>query len=430
MNFSFYNKELNRVPKIPIAISLLIMALQLMFSGHVPSAQADEDIPGFYRGLLNGYYVELVVDWRPDKSIEGEIWTAAHKVTPRELGFDFAKVEGDNQLSGHLELEIVGDEVSEKNDTGHGKPLGVASLKKTLTGEYIEWTGEYKRATGEKLPMMIYRKRRHSSSLTKPDNEKEEQERSPDENEISGTGSCEEGVCNPVRIEVCVQKKSVSEAREYFEWLKFPVEVPCASPSGNGCVSDSLCTGETWVLEVDGFSEPYWQQELENLPFVISARRTGGVSHDTGIIEMPIASFFSDPVPDHEEAVKNISKFFNEYFSEALADGSVTMTMKERTKFNYIIDILGVSPSLSLRKPGLWEYHQLSIMMSQPYPYDYPGKFAVYVGLPTPRYIEWTDNEQPPSGKFIPIKDDVPSAFLEKMVSAFAHRYRAAVWTP
>ena len=431
MKFSFYNTFLNRFPKIPVAVSLSIMILQLMSSGQTPAAQADDDVPEFYRGMLDGYYVELVVDWLPDKSVEGEIWTAAHTVTPRELGFDLAKVQGDNQLSGHLKLEIVGDEVSGKKEGGKGRPLGVASLKKTLTGDYIEWAGEYRRATGETLPMMIYRERKLLSGQAKQVDESEEQERSPDENALSVTASCEEGVCTPVQIEVCVEKKSASEARAYFEWLKFPVEVPCDSASGNGCVRDSLCPGETWVLEVDGFSEPYWEKELINLPFIISARRTeGAAGHDTGIIEMPIASFFSGSVPDNEEAVRNIAEFFNEYFSEAIATGSVEITMKERTKFNYTIDILGISPSLSLRKSGLWEYHQLRIMMSQPYPYAYPDKFAVYVGLPTAQYTKWTENQQPPSDKFMNIKDDGPSAFLEKMVSAFAYRYRAAVWTP
>jgi hypothetical protein len=279
--------------------------------------------------------------------------------------------------------------------------------------------------------MLIYRERRHSSDRIKPVNEIEGQERSQEANERSGAGSCEEGVCGPVRIDLCVQKKSISEAREYFQWLKFPVEVPCASSSESGCVRKSLCSGETWVLEVDGFSEPYWERELENLPFIISARRSGGAAgNDTGIIEMPITSFFSDTVPDHEEAVKRISEFFNEYFSEAIPTGSVKMTMKERTRFNYVIDILGVSPSLALRKPGVWEHHQLRIMMSQPYPYDYPGKFAVYVGLSTAQYSEWPENEEPPSDSFVTIKDDGPSVFLERMVSAFAHRYRAAVWTP
>jgi hypothetical protein len=128
--------------------------------------------------------------------------------------------------------------------------------------------------------------------------------------------------------------------------------------------------------------------------------------------------------------VKNIREFFYEYFSEAIAAGSVTMTMTERTKFNYIIDILGPSPSLALSKPGFWEHHELRIMMSQPYPYAYPEKFAAYMGLPSARYIEWSENQPPPSDKFIPINEEVPFAFLEKMVSAFAHRYRAAVWTP
>jgi hypothetical protein len=431
MNFSFYNTVRSRIPKISLAIGLVMMVLLLIFSAQVSAVQADDDIPEFYRGLLNGYYVELVVDWLPDRTVEGEIWTAAHKVTAGELGFAFAKVQGDNQINGHLDLEIVGDEIGEKNDDGGEKQLGVASLKKTLTGDYIEWTGEYRRTTGEKVPMMIYRERRHLSGPKKEVGEKEGQERSPDEHGISGTGSCEEGVCQPVLMEVCVPKKSVSEARDYFEWLKFPVEATCASQGGNGCVRDSLCSGETWVLEVDGFSEPYWEQELNNLPFIISAHRTReGAGYNTGIIEMQISSFFSGTVPDHEEAVKNIHEFLNAYFSESVGAGSVTMKMRERTKFNYIIDILGLSSSLSLRKPGLWEHHQLRIMMSQPYPDAYPEKFAVYLGLPNAQFIEWTENEPPPSDKFIPIKDDESSAFLEKIVSAFAHRYRAAVWTP
>jgi hypothetical protein len=431
MNIYFYRMVLKRVRRIPVALSLLIAGLQLMLSVQVPAVHADENIPKFYRGLLNGYYVELVVDWLPDKSVEGEIWTAAHKVTPRELGFDFAKVKGDNQLSGHLELEIVGDEVSEKNNAGNAKAIGIASLKKTLTGDYIEWSGEYRRTTGETLPMVMYRERRPLSDREKPVTEKDGQERSPHANELSGAGTCEDSVCGPVWIDVCVQKKSISEAREYFQWLKFPVEVLCASSSESGCARESICTGETWVLEVDGFSEPYWERELENLPFITSARRSGGTAgHDTGIIEMPLASFFSDTVPDHEEAVKKISEFFNEYFSEAIPTGNVKMTMKERTRFNYIIDILGDSPSLSLRKPGVWEHYQLRIMMSQPYPYDYPEKFAVYVGLSAAQYSEWTENEEPPSDSFVTIKDDGPSVFLERMVSAFAHKYRAAVWTP
>jgi len=431
MNYSYYYKVLTRLVLMPVIFSLAVMGFQAFLPDRSIAEQADTSMPEFYRGLLDGYYVELVVDWLPDKRVEGEIWTAAHKVTPKELGFVFAKVQGENQRDGQLELEIVGDEVSEKNGTGSAKRIGVAFLKKKLTGGYIEWAGEYKGATGEKAPMVMYRERRQAAALTKPDYENDGKKRSLDEDGKSAIDSCKEGVCHPVRIEVCVQKKSVAEAQDYFEWLKFPAEVSCDPETGHGCTSDSLCTGETWVLDVDGFSEPYWEQELKNLPFILSARRTGGgTGHDTGIIEMPIASFFSGNSPDHEEAVKNIREFFHEYFSEELAAGSVTLTMKERTKFNYVIDILGVSSSLALRKPGRWEYHQLRIMMSQPYPEAYPEKFAVYLDLPTTQYIEWTENEQPPSDKFIPIHDDVPSAFLEKMVSAFAHRYRAAVWTP
>jgi hypothetical protein len=430
MRFSFYNSFLSRLPGTTIPFCLFAAVLQLISPVHIPAAHADENIPEFYRGQLNGYYVEMVVDWLPDKSVEGEIWTASQKVTSRELGFDSAKVRGDNQLSGHLELEIVDGEVREENDTREEKPLGMASLEKTLTGDYIEWRGKYKRSTGETVPMTIYRER-NLSGETKQADESDEQESSPDEHGLSGTGSCEAGVCPPVWINVCVEKKRAGEAREYFEWLKFPVAVPCASQSGDGCVRDSLCAGESWVLEVDGFSEPYWEQELESLPFIISARRTGEeAGHDTGIIEMPITSFFSGSVPDNEEAVKNIAQFFNEYFSDAIADGSVEITMKERTKFNYAIDILGASSSLSLHKPGLWEHHHLRIVMSRPYPYDYPEKFAVYMGIPDSQYIKWTGNEKPPTDKFLPMRDDGHAAFLEKMVSAFAYRYRAAVWTP
>jgi hypothetical protein len=430
MKCSFNNAFISRLSGTTVAFSLFVAGFQLISPMYKPAAHADEDIPEFYRGQLNGYYVEMVVDWLPDKSVEGEIWTASQKVTYRELGFDSAKVRGVNQLSGHLELEIVDGEISGKNDAGEEKPLGIASLEKTLTRDYIEWTGEYKRATGETVPMSIYRDR-NLSGETKQADESEEQESSPDENGLSGTGSCEEGVCPPVRIDICVEKKSVGEAREYFEWLKFPVAVPCASQSENGCLSDSPCAGETWILEVDGFSEPYWEQELKSLPFIISVRRTGGIGgSDTGIIEMPVASFFSESVPDDEVAVKNIAEFFNEYFSDAIAAGNVEITMKERTKFNYSIDILGDSPSLSLRKPGLWEHYHLSIMMSRPYPYDYPEKFAVYMGIPDAQYIEWTEDEKPPADKFLPMQNPGPAAFLEKMVSAFAYRYRAAVWTP
>lgn len=430
MKFSFYNRILSRLPRTTIVFSLFTAAVQLMALVHIPAAHADENLPEFYRGQLNGYYVEMVVDWLPDKSVEGEIWTASQKVTSRELGFDSAKVRGDNQLSGHLELEIVDGEMSGKNDTGEEKPLGIATLEKTLTRDYIEWSGEFKRATGETVPMTIYRDR-NMSGETKQTDDSEKQERAPDENGISGTGSCEEGVCPPIRIDVCVEKKNVGEAREYFEWLKFPVVAPCASQSEKGCVRDALCTGDSWILEVDGFSEPYWEQELESLPFIISARRTGeAAGRDTGIIEMPVISFFSGSVPDNEEAVKNIAQFFNEYFSDAIAVGSVEIAMKERTKFNYAIDILGASSSLSLHKPGLWEHHYLRIMMSQPYPHDYPEKFAVYMGIPAAQYIEWSGNGKPPTDKFLPIQDDGPSAFLDKLVAAFAYRYRAAVWTP
>jgi len=395
------------------------------------AGQTEAALPEFYRGLLDGYYVELVVDWLPDKRVEGEIWTAAHKIMPADLGFVFAKVRGDNNLDGQLELEIVGDEVSERRGAGQAKRLGIASLQKNLSGDYIEWTGEYRPAAGDAVPMTMYRERRNSP---------------PAENQADGTGAldvpsgkqgspdtgaCEEGVCTPVRMEVCIDTKHGKEAREYFQWLKFPLELPFHSPAGDNYPGEFSCNGEPGLLEVDGFSETYWEQELKSLPFVTSVRRAGKPGgRDSGVIEMPISSFFSGAVPDDEEAVKKITAFFNDYFSKAVAAGSITLSMKERTQFNYTIDIAGTSSALASRKPGFRERHRLSIMMSQPYPYDYPEKFAVYVSLPVAQSAALGHGELPLPDAYSDIEDGSVSAFLQKIVSALAYRYRAAVWTP
>jgi hypothetical protein len=391
--------------------------------------QSGSNLPKLYRGLLDGYYIELVVDWLPDKVVEGDIWTAAHKVTPEELGFDSAKVLGDNQIHGHLELQILEDvgEGAEKSHAQLIKKLGKASLTKRLTRNYIEWSGEYRSTTGEKVPMMLYRERKKPTASSKVSIERGTQDNALDEGSRHGVEYCEEGSCDPVGIEVCVEQSRTKEAKDYFQWLKFPVEVLCGAASQQECE----CDGERWLLEVDGFSEPYWAQELVNLPFISSARRSSSVAgFDPGIIEMPIASFFSGTVPDDAEAIRNLNEFLNEYFAKSASEGRIEINVNARTKFNYVIDLLGPSLSLSLKRQGVWEKHQLRVMMSQPYPEHHPDKFAIYLGLPSAKYIQWQENTKPPIDKFSDIQGDRLSVFVEKIISAFAHRYRAAMWTP
>ena len=214
--------------------NVLIIVFLFMAVFYLPSlhhAIADESVssdPKLYRGLLDGYYIELVVDWLPNKAVEGDIWTAAHKVTPEELGFVFAKVRGDNQINGHLELQILEDEdeSAEKDHAELIKKLGEASLTKTLTRNYIEWSGEYRRSTGEKVPMMLYRERRKSTASS-VSIERGKQDKSLDEKRRDGVEYCGEGSCDPVGIEVCVQQSRTQEAKDYFQWLHFPVEVLC-----------------------------------------------------------------------------------------------------------------------------------------------------------------------------------------------------------
>jgi hypothetical protein len=414
--------------------NLLIIAVLFAAVFHLPlfrQATADESgssVPTMYRGLLDGYYVELVVDWLPDKAVEGDIWTAAHKVTPEELGFVFAKVRGDNPVHGHLELQILEeeDEGTEKNRAEFSKKLGEASLTKKLTRDYIEWSGEYRSATGEKVPMMLYRERRKPDAGSHVSIETGKQDEAL-KRSSHGADYCGEGSCDPVGIEVCVLQSRTEEAKDYFQWLHFPVEVLCGAASQQEC----KCDGERWLLEVDGFSEPYWVQELVNLPFITSARRSSSVTGlDPGIIEMPIASYFSGAVPNHAEAMKKLNEFLNDYFSSEGAEHPVEIKVNDRSKFNYVVDLSGPGHLLSLHKPGVWERHTLRVIMSQPYPDRHPDKFAVYLGLPSAQYAEWPEDTQLPPDTFSDIEDSQRTIFMEKMISALAHRHRAAMWTP
>lgn len=423
MNVSICNRHISELFLLSVLFGLLLSGLQAVLADRAAGEEAGRTVPKFYKGLLDGYYVELVVDWLPDKRVEGEIWTAAHKVTPRDLGFVFARVQGENERDGRLELEIVGDEVREKDASESGKRIGIAYLNKNLTDDYIEWKGEYRSSGGEMLPMIMYRERRQPVN-------KGNQEMSRGERGRAGPNSCEDGTCAPVRLEVCIETKDLKEAAEYFTWLSFPAEHLCGPQAERKCISESGCTGERWILEVDGFSEPFWEQELLNLPFIVSARRSRETTaNDIEIVEMPISSFFSGKVPDHQEARQKINDFFHDYFSGAIASGNISVTMQERTKFNYLMDISGISDS-ELNKLELPGCHQLSIMMSQPYPSDHPDTFAIYFGFPRVQYTECSRHDIPPSDELMTIGNNGPSAFLEKLVSAFAFKYRASVWTP